>query len=402
MRRLPFALILWIALPLWAETPLPFGIRLLAPPETERGATRQMLAPIAFEDRDLEAAQTQLMQMEQRLGPYHPDLAGAITLVAEQAAVEGEIALSAELYERALHNARVNGGLYGDTQVPILRSLLGLYLESGDRDAFESRAAYQFRLMGSGLPPYDASELAAATEFFDVTLDTLIELPWEDRGRELLNFHDRVEDLTQGVCADDQVREGWCSQLTYRLLSFYYVLEFKLDVLVDDARFQSVFDRTDWQSLDREPRLEEMQRRLYRRGEMALERLLSQSPEDLDAQMALADWHWFYRKRQEAEALYRRIWQQDPVRMAQPAALPSMPIIKRYPALQNEVTMVTAEFSVSSTGTAKAISARASDSGDEVLWAARAIRDSVFRPPLDEQGEAVDSGPVTFEWLFVR
>lgn len=402
MQLLLFALMFLIAAPMRAETPLPFGIRLLTPPENSRAAVSEPVALSPMDGSDLDASLLEIAQIEQRLGPYHPDLAAAITSVAEQAALQGESALSAELYERALHNARVNGGLYGDTQVPILRSLLRLYLESGDREAFESRAAYQFRLMGSGLPPYDASELKAATEFFDVTLDTLIELPWQERGRELLSFHDRVEELTKGVCADEEVRDEWCSELTYRLVSFYYVLEFKLDVLVDDTRFQSVFDRPDWQSLDREPRLEEMQRRLYRRGEVALERLVNQQPDDLDAQLALADWHWFYRKRQQAEEMYRQIWELDPARMAMPVALPSVPAIKRYPALQDEVTVVAVALTISSRGKAQAVSATASDSGEEVVWAARAIRDSLFRPPLDNRGEFADSGPVTFEWLFLR
>ena len=60
------------------------------------------------------------------------------------------MSVSASLYDAALHNARVNNGLYGDQQLPILRGLLDLYLLTGDRKGFEARAAYQFRLLGSG------------------------------------------------------------------------------------------------------------------------------------------------------------------------------------------------------------------------------------------------------------
>jgi hypothetical protein len=70
--------------------------------------------------------------------------------VAELAMEAGEVTLATSLYDAALHNARVNNGLYGDQQLPILRGLLDLYLLTGDREGFEARAAYQFRLLGSG------------------------------------------------------------------------------------------------------------------------------------------------------------------------------------------------------------------------------------------------------------
>ena len=64
----------------------------------------------------------------------------------------GDVSLAASLYDSALHNARVNNGLYGDQQLPILRGLLDLYLLKGDREGFEARAAYQFRLLGAAQP----------------------------------------------------------------------------------------------------------------------------------------------------------------------------------------------------------------------------------------------------------
>ena len=84
-------------------------------------------------------------------------------------------------------------------------ALIALYLESGDREALEERAAYQFRLLGSGLPPFEEGELKAALEFFDVTLDVLMDVEWGPRGRELLQFHDRFDDMTAAVCQDPSV-----------------------------------------------------------------------------------------------------------------------------------------------------------------------------------------------------
>jgi len=287
-----------------ADTPVPFGL-----PVQYRGAETVPGFDAVREVSELanvDQAQVRLEETERRLGPYPPSLAAEFVQVAQLAMEAGEFRLAASFYDAALHNARVNNGLYGDQQLPILRGLLDLYLLTGDREGFEARAAYQFRLLGSGLPPFEEGELRAAVEFFDVSLDALMGVSWEGRNRELLSLHTRFESMAEAVCADASVNLAWCEPFTFSLGRFYYLLEHKLDVFVDDPRFERTFSDLEWQSLDREPRLEALQRRLFSKGETVFERLLEVNPDSPDALSALADWHWFYRKRDEATSLYRR------------------------------------------------------------------------------------------------
>ena len=131
----------------------------------------------ASELANVDQAQLRLEEIERRLGPYHPSLAGEFVQVAQLAMEAGDVSLAASLYDVALHNARVNNGLYGDHQLPILRGLLDLYLLTGDREGFEARAAYQFRLLGLGLPPFEEGELRAAVEsvsYTHLTLPTIL------------------------------------------------------------------------------------------------------------------------------------------------------------------------------------------------------------------------------------
>jgi hypothetical protein len=101
------------------------------------------------------------------------------------------------------------------------------------------------------------------------------------------------------------VRAEWCRYFSFRLARFYYLLEYKLDVFVDDPRFESRIADSDWQSLERDPRMEALQRRLFQQGERVFDRLLEVEPGDHDAISALADWHWFYSKWTAAIRLYR-------------------------------------------------------------------------------------------------
>ncbi len=331
-----------------ADTPVPFGLPVQyrdSEPVLGFGGGRDVSDPASVDQ-----AQARLEETEQRLGPYHPSLANEFVEVAQLAMEAGDASLAASLYDVALHNARVNNGLYGDQQLPILRGLMDLYLVTGDREGFEARAAYQFRLLGSGLPPFEDGELRAAVELFDVSLDALMGVSWEGRGGELLALHNRFESMAEAVCADVSVNLAWCEPFTFSLGRFYYLLEHKLDVFVDDPRFERTFSDPTWQSLDREPRLEALQRRLFKEGETVFERLLEVTPDSSEALSALADWHWFYRKRDAATSLYRRACRLSPGRFTQAAPLPEYPRLAFKRAFQEPVIPLDVSLTVTEIG----------------------------------------------------
>ena len=374
-----------------AETPLPFGIRVQSVESLE-----QHHSNVVF-DTDLlasaNAAEQALREMEQRLGPYHPDLAPALVETADLSLAIGDIEAAEQYLDQALHNARVNNGLYGDQQLPILRGLLDLFLLSGDREGFEERAAYQLRLLGAGLPPFEAGELQAATEFFDVSLDALLDASWEGRERDVLRLHDRLESMTEQVCADSSVADTWCQPLTFRLARFYYLLEYKLDVLVDDPRFERGFADPSWQSLDREPRLEALQRRLFARGEKVLERLLALDPSDHEALSALADWHWFYKKRDQATSLYKQACAGSPERFGRAGPLPEYPRLAYEPAFRDAPIAVTLAATVTERGQAQNLTLAAAQPAVEEIPGSlrRALRRMVFRPAFTDCQAPVES-----------
>ena len=374
-----------------AETPLPFGIRVQNVESLE-----QHHSNVVF-DTDLlasaNAAEQALREMEQRLGPYHPDLAPALVETADLLLAIGDIEAAEQYLDQALHNARVNNGLYGDQQLPILRGLLDLFLLSGDREGFEERAAYQLRLLGAGLPPFEAGELQAATEFFDVSLDALLDASWEGRDRDVLRLHDRFESMTEQVCADSSVADTWCQPFTFRLGRFYYLLEYKLDVLVDDPRFERGFSDPGWQSLDREPRLEALQRRLFIRGEQVFERLLSLQPDNHDALSALADWHWFYKKRDQATKLYQRACAAEPQRFETAGPLPEYPRLSYNLAFRDVPVPVELSTTVTERGQPRDLDLAAVDPEAEGLPGSlrRALRRMVFRPAFANCQEPAES-----------
>lgn len=392
--KLPYLLIFCCACCAQASTPVPFGIPVQFR-DTVRsvdivGAGASDVSQLA----SLDDAEATLREMEQTLGPYHSDLAAQMLQVAHLASSEGEFALAAGWYDRALHNARVNNGLYGDQQLPILRGLLDLYLLSGDRAGFEARAAYQFRLLGSGLPPFEEGELQAAIEFFEASLDALMGVSWESRSRELLRLHERFESMAEAVCADPAVNVRWCQPFTFSLGRFYYLLEYKLEAFVDDPRFERTFSDPDWQSLDREPRLDALQRRLFGKGEENFQRLVTLAADSHDALSALADWNWFYRKRDAAVALYRQACNLAPERFVRAGPLPEYPRLAFELAFQEPPVPVMVSLSVTDRGRPTDLEFSLPGAPNEASppgAVRRAMRNMVFRPAFISCEEMVGS-----------
>jgi len=364
-----------------ADTPLPFGLDLQFADWV--GAHEVTTEASVTRTGTLDEAVYALGAMERELGPYHPDLVAPTLAAAALATQVGAVARAEQLYDRALHTVRVNDGLYGDQQLPILRGLLDLYLTSGDREGFEKRADYQFRLLGSGVAPFNGAELSAAVEFFDVTLDALMDASWEGKSRELLRFHDRVEAMTEAVCADAEFGMDWCQPFSFRLARFYYLLEYKLDVFVDDPRFEPRLSGTDWQSLDREPRMEALQRRLFQQGERVFDRLLALKPADHDALSALADWHWFYQKRPAAIRHYQAACKLRPERFNHPAPLPEYPALSTYRAFREIGVAVSVTLEVNDRGVPSDIVPAPADI-EAPLTLKRKLRATRFRPIFDD------------------
>lgn len=387
-----------LSAPAWGDTPMPFGLELgyadEAPQPAQPLSEEAEPLPVALDE-----AQLALRDLERQLGPYHPGLAAQTIDVASLAVRAEKFDLAASLYDKALHNARINNGLYGDQQLPILRGLLDLYLLSGDRQGFEERAAYQLRLMGSGLPPFDAAELQAAAQFFDATLDALMGVSWAGRGNEILVFHDRFEAMTDAVCESSSVQAGWCEPLSFRLGQFYYVLEYKLDVFVDDARFEPRYTDPEWQFMGREPRLEALQRRLFRQGEKNFSRLVAVAPNDHDALSAMADWYWFYRKRSQAMEFYREACRLRPARFSYPAPLPEYPPIKRWQAFQPAAQVGYVSLAVNERGQARDAQ-WVEETQERPGRLRRAMRNTLFRPALANCEETNETERLELKLVF--
>ena len=164
-------------------------------------------------------------------------------------------------------------------------------------------------------------------------------------------------------------------------------------MFVDDPRFERNFSDPEWQSLDREPRLEALQRRLFSKGKTVFERLLEVNPDSPDALSALADWHWFYRKRDEATSLYRRACRLLPGRFTQAAPLPEYPSLAFNRAFQEPAIPLDVSLTVTERGKPVDMNfslPMAGADADPPGRVRRAMRSMVYRPAFMACSEPVE------------
>ena len=147
-------------------------------------------------------------------GPYGGELAEPLTDLARYHRARGDYEQALDYYRRALHNVRVNDGLYSERQLPLVRELLNLYRLAGEYEALDDRYEYFFRLYGSGQPPFDDVRLGATLEY----------LRWQReahrRGlrngdRDLLRLYEHNRDLLELVRGSPAVSGQWQRELVF-------------------------------------------------------------------------------------------------------------------------------------------------------------------------------------------
>ena len=112
------------------------------------------------------------------------------------------------------------------------------------------------------------------------------------------------------------------------------------------------------------------------------ERLLSLKPNDHDALSALADWHWFYKKRDQATKLYRRACAAEPQRFESAGPLPEYPRLAYKVAFRDLPVTVELSTTVTERGQPRDLDLAVLEPEAEGVPGSlrRALRRMVFRP----------------------
>lgn len=279
-----------------------------APPTIEE-AVEALADPLSRVERQLEAEEyaeaanwleDRVERIENSSHRFDPRLVRPLTLLGDARSGQGEHADALELYQRALHLSRINGGLKSPEQIEIvyreantLKSM-GAYQEANDREE------YAYDILTRAHDPMDEALLPGIyhlARWYERTSNVFAARALYEQAVQIIESNDKLE-------TPDAIRALQGIAKTYRLERFpplymQHIDQHESSVVVSGSQRQSM-------SINNFPA-----------GEAALQRIVrirqAQQPvnrmELAGAVLDLADWYTLFDKTERAEALYAHAWE---------------------------------------------------------------------------------------------
>ncbi len=149
------------------DTPVPIpGMStggLISPSEAIEGGGLQFQDPNEPElvSPDATIYQFYITDLESRFGAYAPGLSEQLLGLGTAYQEQGLYDAASKVLKRAVHLSRVNNGLYGAEQIPILQRLISALVSSGEYEKADERQFYLYRVQRELYDP-DAPQMSLA------------------------------------------------------------------------------------------------------------------------------------------------------------------------------------------------------------------------------------------------
>jgi tetratricopeptide (TPR) repeat protein len=146
----------------------------------------------------------EISNLEASKGPYADELSQQLEGLGALYARFEDYPQAIELFKRAIHVSRINGGLNSPEQVPVTERLIEIYLAQGEVDKADKRHSYLYRIAIShkdSSPLQTAQAMMKYAEWQRVTY--LIGLGRTPNSR-LLEMHDTYKDVIRLLAATEE------------------------------------------------------------------------------------------------------------------------------------------------------------------------------------------------------
>jgi hypothetical protein len=293
---------------------------------------------------DIAAYEASILELESTGGAFHPDLDEQLLALGSLLQQAGELDRAQDVLDRALHVSRVNGGLFGLQQIPIIERTIENHLARGDlvaadaqqeyllyvqRKNFDSRGvdllpaltryaewnlfAFRARLVPTIAPPSaeNAEEQASAPEpRAEEDSDVMLNF----RTGRLITAHAVYQSIINIVTSNFGIADSRLLNFERQLAltNYLYIATFGLEGQLDPS---ALFPDTSFASAmgSMEPGRPPLG---FRQGRDSLERrvaYLNNEPETTASEKAqakqdLADWMLMFSKRMGSLEIYQEAW----------------------------------------------------------------------------------------------
>jgi hypothetical protein len=261
---------------------------------------------------DTASYQFYITDLESRFGPYAAGLSEQLLGLGVSYQKQNLHVAAIDVFKRGVHLARVNGGLYGQDQIPLLQALIGSLIAKGDFTEANEREIYLYRVQRKVYGPNsqqmtDAMLQRAAREqrVFRQTDGDLSFL-------HLLTMGELYGSVLHNISLADGSRSTRLIDPLMGLLETQYIIARYGDT---PGRASSLGGAADTSYID-ENRFAMVRASNYKKGQAVIAALRDvydynedeQSPLSAKSWVMLGDWHLYHQKRDSALRAYQKAW----------------------------------------------------------------------------------------------
>lgn len=261
---------------------------------------------------DTAAYQFYITDLESRFGPYAAGLSEQLLGLGVAYQNQDLHDAAIDVFKRGVHLARVNSGLYGPAQIPLLEAMIGSMVAKGDFAQATEKQTYLFRVQRKVYGPKSQ----------EMTDAMLRRAAWEQRAfhqtRGQLSFIHLLTmgELYGGVLRNISLADGSRSTRLIDPLMGLLETQYLISRYGETSAVSSAAgSATDTRYVE-ENRFAMMRSSNYKKGQAVIAALRDvydyneseQSPLSAKTWVMLGDWHLYHQKRDSALKAYQKAW----------------------------------------------------------------------------------------------
>ncbi|MEP6160563.1 MAG: hypothetical protein ABJ171_09360 [Halieaceae bacterium] len=305
-------------------------------------------------------------------GAYSADLAEPLQDMGRAYQSEEKHPQAIVFFNRALHLSRINEGLYSETQLPLLSSLIDSHLAMGQLQDVDAKQDYRFRIQQRVYESGDPALMEATLEYSDWQRQAYLDGFSGNTYRRVVDIYDVNTRQIDTLEAADEADPKLIPHLYQRMQAEYLVSQYEGE---KEAEFQlnltGAMEPQFGLSTDlAAQRFQYLREFNYRNGIKTMQQVVTimeqqEGPDPVQlaqAKIALADWHLWWDNVARAVQSYEEAWQlletdgsrlTDPNALFQgPVELPAVPVFHPggFSPVDDERAHATVLFDVSRAG----------------------------------------------------
>ncbi|MEP5764645.1 MAG: hypothetical protein ABJ308_08620 [Halieaceae bacterium] len=365
----------------------------------QEGAQPALIIP------DATSYQFYITDLESRFGPYAPGLSEQLLGLGSAYQQQGLHDQAIDYFKRGVHIARVNGGLNGEQQIPLLQRLIRSLVAMGDFETADERQYYLFRVQ--------ANVYGRGSK--QMSLAMLERAEWERRAyhlalgdtafMRLLTMWELYSAALRNISRED----GSHSQSLLRPLSGLLQTQYMISAYSGESTSVAEAVSTAEARFVEANRFSMVRGSNYKQGQAVIRAMREvydynedeESPLATEALVQLGDWHQWHQKRDSALLIYQQAWDEfgelkdgerlREVYFGQPTLLPDLPGSARDLVAPSVVEgYASVSYFINGRGRVKSLELLEMERMDETdtrppVRLLRRIKQQTFRPRLQDR-----------------